>query len=807
MNISTNSLSKIRKMFVLASLFFILLLILNAFSSATTPVESLQKLLQDAGYANDNIDKFIMREETPPNEQPITSQNLQAQSDTVQLQIVPTGIGLGTINTLDGKIKSCTTLNTGGCSAEYAQGSSITLIVSPSSDTTIVFPNADCTTITADTCTLTLNTAKILQIQLNAQTPPAFATYLISPYPRQILFQSGTVTLQADVINTLHPGTNVDFFVQKKGTPTPKNLGTDSVAPYEVQWIPLEVGEYEISTSLKSTDGWTTSSPKVPIQINESSLVPECIDRDDGIKPTIKSSMTSAGYTYTDNCIDTMNVYEFFCNQARPEGKLVPCSIGCSQGACIASLPTIRTKTSTTGLLGWFSSDEDPEFFHGLDSSNGKNLEAIGNISIAVEEGNPSYVFDGNSYAQIAQASFPFNYPAIGKSTTNDDYNLSVSLWFNTQEKSGVLLGQSAISGGNNGYPPAIPVQGAVPAIYIGSDGKLRVSLFWDGFPPGDNGGRYVSDTAVTDSLWHNIVITYANKTESVYLDGKKVNIRKFTQQVYASDYAYTLGTGYAFGWDSSATGWMYYKGKIDKLALYGYNGKTLSDDDVTQLFAEGRAGVVPTVAEPPTTPPAPSPSPSPAPSGGSSGSSSGGGGGGGGYVPVEIIIKPTHTPKTIEVTNDQLQTGINLTLAKEDTVQFSLNQTPHHITLLEIVNATAFLEVASQIQKINLILGQTQDLDITEDTRNDITLKLVKIDNETITLQLRALPPPEEKKPETPTASRFTGRAILDFAKTEFKKLSVEEKSLIGIVIVLLIIYLLLGRKARRNVQKKRRK
>ena len=218
-------LSKTSKILVFALITFSLLFTNIPGSSAITPNEFIQKILKEAGQENTNTDKFIIQQEiSVPSEQPLQNQDLQIQSETVQLQIVPTGIGLGTINTLDEKIKSCTTVNTKGCSAEYPKESNVTLIVSPSSGTTIIFP-AECISTSQDTCTLTLDTSKLIPIQLNAQTAPVFATYLVAPYPRQVLPMSETVTLQANVVSTIHTVASIDFFVLKKGTTTPNHLG------------------------------------------------------------------------------------------------------------------------------------------------------------------------------------------------------------------------------------------------------------------------------------------------------------------------------------------------------------------------------------------------------------------------------------------------------------------------------------------------------------------------------------------------------------------------------------------------------
>src|SRR5262249_41888777 len=85
---------------------------------------------------------------------------------------------------------------------------------------------------------------------------------------------------------------------------------------------------------------------------------------------------------------------------------------------------------------------------------------------------------------------------------------LTVSMWFKTTTGSEPLFAwsNSAISAGTT---PA----GYVPALYVGSDGKLQ-GEFWGGSAP------IASAASVADGNWHHVVLTSAGNTLSMYLDG-----------------------------------------------------------------------------------------------------------------------------------------------------------------------------------------------------------------------------------------------------------------------------------------------
>ena len=78
----------------------------------------------------------------------------------------------------------------------------------------------------------------------------------------------------------------------------------------------------------------------------------------------------------------------------------------------------------------------------------------------------------------------------------------SFDTWFRTSS-SGPILGQF---GNNSGF---------VPAIYIGTDGRLNVSMFWSGAASGAS-----SIGAVNDGQWHHLAVSRTSTAQRVYLDG-----------------------------------------------------------------------------------------------------------------------------------------------------------------------------------------------------------------------------------------------------------------------------------------------
>jgi hypothetical protein len=180
--------------------------------------------------------------------------------------------------------------------------------------------------------------------------------------------------------------------------------------------------------------------------------------------------------------------------------------------------------------------------------------------------------FNGvNQYVSLP--SVPFGNYGNGSS-----YNLSFEVWFNAiPGTSGVIFSQTANGATPGGGAPA----GSVPVIHLGNDGKLRSTLFWHN----DFNARLVSpgNTTYNDGKWHHVAVTYANGTESLYIDGAVVGQQTVGQFAYAAQYNYFLGTGYTASWSNGNGGWDYFKGALDEAIIYP---RGLTATEIAQHFA-----------------------------------------------------------------------------------------------------------------------------------------------------------------------------------------------------------------------------
>ena len=144
-----------------------------------------------------------------------------------------------------------------------------------------------------------------------------------------------------------------------------------------------------------------------------------------------------------------------------------------------------------------------------------------------------------------------FNYPASG---TTANYPFSFSVWFKTAT-SGVILGQQpgAVNTGLNSW---------VPALYIGTDGKLYASVF----NPSTN-ARMVTAARYNDDNWHHAVSSYNAGVESLYVDGVLAG-QQTVNQIGGTGFFYQLGTGVTSSYAAAPSGWNYFNGHLDEVRI-----------------------------------------------------------------------------------------------------------------------------------------------------------------------------------------------------------------------------------------------
>jgi len=162
---------------------------------------------------------------------------------------------------------------------------------------------------------------------------------------------------------------------------------------------------------------------------------------------------------------------------------------------------------------------------------------------------------------------------------------LTVSLWFKTTTDSEPLFAwsSSAISAGTT-------TGSYVPALYVGSDGKLQ-GEFWGGSAP------IASASSVADGNWHHVVLTSAGNTLAMYLDGAFVNNESGQFGLTGQPNVY-VGAGFLGGnWPDEAhyqqsgnTGYAsYFNGDISDVALFS---QYMTAPTVAQLYATGHSPV-----------------------------------------------------------------------------------------------------------------------------------------------------------------------------------------------------------------------
>ncbi|WP_430498449.1 LamG-like jellyroll fold domain-containing protein [Micromonospora trifolii] len=152
----------------------------------------------------------------------------------------------------------------------------------------------------------------------------------------------------------------------------------------------------------------------------------------------------------------------------------------------------------------------------------------------------------------------------------------SIELWFKMpagNTAGGVLYGYQA-------SPLADPAVAGTwtPALYVGTDGKLRGG-FWTG-----SATRVITSAgAVNDNKWHHVVLSAATTTQSLYLDGAAVG--KLDNALVATDgvNAYVGAGKWAGAWPMHGTRDVgYFPGSIAEVAFYR---SQLSADQVGAHF------------------------------------------------------------------------------------------------------------------------------------------------------------------------------------------------------------------------------
>ena len=161
--------------------------------------------------------------------------------------------------------------------------------------------------------------------------------------------------------------------------------------------------------------------------------------------------------------------------------------------------------------------------------------------------------FDGvDDYVQLPDDLFPYPSPR-GASAP-----ISFEAFFKTTS-GGVILGQQT------GAPFDDNQNGWVPAIYVGTNGRLHVVMFHHAADP----AVMESSAPVNDGAWHHVAVTYDGTSERFYLDGALQSSRNVAQVGYSEHYKYQLGTGRTTFWPNDNGTWYPFNGMLDEVRIW----------------------------------------------------------------------------------------------------------------------------------------------------------------------------------------------------------------------------------------------
>ncbi|WP_432124124.1 DNRLRE domain-containing protein [Streptomyces sp. C10-9-1] len=163
------------------------------------------------------------------------------------------------------------------------------------------------------------------------------------------------------------------------------------------------------------------------------------------------------------------------------------------------------------------------------------------------------------------------SYVQLPDQLVSDTPYLTVELWFRTSG-SGVLFSYQNHTLEEN------TTGTYTPALYVGTDGKLR-GEFWNG-----TDAPITSAAPVDDGTWHHAALTAAGNTQTLYLDGQAVGTLTGSISQYDQRFVY-LGAGYWKDWPGTTGTIGHFTGGIDEVAVYG---RPLGERTIAEHHAAG---------------------------------------------------------------------------------------------------------------------------------------------------------------------------------------------------------------------------
>ncbi|WP_370939367.1 LamG-like jellyroll fold domain-containing protein [Amycolatopsis sp. cg13] len=191
-------------------------------------------------------------------------------------------------------------------------------------------------------------------------------------------------------------------------------------------------------------------------------------------------------------------------------------------------------------------------------SQNGLKLGKDNGTYKDVVLGQPGPLKDGADTA--ASFNGTSSVVTVPDGLVRKNRDLAIEMWFKTSQ-GGPLFGYQRA-------PIGSTPTGAVPVLYVGTDGKLR-GQFWNG-----GVGPITSAEAVNNDQWHHVVLSGSLATQTLYLDGRKVGSAQ--GEISHDDIVYNqIGAAYTVP-PSAWPAWgteprRFFSGQIDEVAFYEY--------------------------------------------------------------------------------------------------------------------------------------------------------------------------------------------------------------------------------------------
>jgi large repetitive protein len=179
--------------------------------------------------------------------------------------------------------------------------------------------------------------------------------------------------------------------------------------------------------------------------------------------------------------------------------------------------------------------------------------------------------FDGSTASlQLPSANVSLGGPA------------SVGLWF--KMPSGSTKGGVLYSYQNGAVTDSTGTTSWVPAIYIGTDGKLHGG-FWT---TAGVAGQITTAASVADGKWHQVTLSASTASQTLYLDGVAVGTKSNALSSISAPYTY-LGAGKWVNWPGGSGAVGYFPGTLAEAAFFS---SALSAADVAAQFAASKAAL-----------------------------------------------------------------------------------------------------------------------------------------------------------------------------------------------------------------------